>query len=133
MTIWIRHVTIDCADPYELAGFWSAATGWARARDDFPGDPEASLVPPDGETGLWFQRVPEPKTGKNRLHLDLVPRERTRDEEIQRLLGLGASLVADHRRTDGSGWAVLADPAGNEFCVLRSQREREGVAEVGTA
>ena len=68
--------------------------------------------------------MPEPKTVKNRLHLDLVPVDRTRDEEVDRVLGLGAVLVDDCRRPDGTGWAVLADPEGNEFCVLRSEAER---------
>ena len=125
MTVAIRHVTIDCADPYELAGFWQEVTGWPRADDDFPGDPEASLVAPDEATGLWFQQVPEPKTVKNRVHLDIASREHGRDEEVQRLLGLGARFVADHRNADGTGFVVLADPVGNEFCVVRSAAERE--------
>src|SRR5262249_10354933 len=89
-----------------------------------PGDPEASLFPPDGGTGLWFQVVPEPKTIKNRVHLDLKPTGRTRDEETAHIQALGAAFIEDHRRPDGSGWVVLADPAGNEFCVLHSDAER---------
>ena len=61
---------------------------------------------------------------KNRMHLDLRPTERSRDEEVTRLLGIGASLVDDQRQADGTGWVVLADPEGNEFCVERSGRER---------
>ena len=68
--------------------------------------------------------MPEPKTVKNRVHLDLVPTDRTRDEEVERLLGIGATLVADHRRSDGTGWVVLADPEGNELCIERSDAER---------
>ncbi len=64
---------------------------------------------------------------KNRLHVDLQPTDRTRDEEVARLLGIGATLYADHRRPDGKGWAVLADPEGNEFCVERSDAERAAV------
>jgi hypothetical protein len=64
------------------------------------------------------------KHGKNRLHLDLVPTDRTRDEEIERVLGLGATEVADRRNPDGTGWMVLADPEGNEFCIVRSDAER---------
>jgi hypothetical protein len=73
---------------------------------------------------LLFITVPEPKRGKNRLHLDLVPLESPRDEEVDRLLAIGATLVDDQRRSDGTGWAVLADPEGNEFCVERSDAER---------
>jgi predicted enzyme related to lactoylglutathione lyase len=69
--------------------------------------------------------VPEPKTDKNRVHLDLVPADGTRDEEVERLLGIGATLVADHRRPDGTGWVVLADPEGNELCIERSAAERQ--------
>lgn len=59
-----------------------------------------------------------------RIHLDVAPEDRSRDEEIDRVLGLGAREVADRRRSDGIGWMVLADPAGNHFCILRSDAER---------
>ena len=68
--------------------------------------------------------MPEAKAVKNRLHLDLQPEDRSRDEEVVRLLALGAVLVDDQRRPDGTGWAVLADIEGNEFCVERSAAER---------
>ena len=125
MTSLIRNIDIDCTDPYALAGFWSEVLGYRRHDDDHPGDPEAVLLPPDG-TGpvVLFLRVPEAKTVKNRLHIDLQPTDRTRDAEVDRLLGLGATLVDDRRRPDGTGWAVLADPEGNEFCVERSAAER---------
>ena len=71
---------------------------------------------------LLFERVPEPKTVKNRAHIDIRPGLR-RDEEVERLIGLGASLFADHRQPDGSGFVVLADPDGNEFCVERGERD----------
>ncbi|NJA57036.1 VOC family protein, partial [Streptomyces sp. NEAU-H3] len=71
-----------------------------------------------------FVRVDEPKTTKNRGHVDLRPRDRTRDAEVRRLLALGATLHEDHRRADGSGWVTLRDPEGNEVCVERSAGER---------
>ncbi|MCM3920817.1 hypothetical protein ND748_03880 [Frankia sp. AiPs1] len=74
--------------------------------------------------GLLFLAVPEGKKLKNRLHLDLQPQDRARDEEVERLLGLGAKLVADFRKPDGTGWVVMIDIEGNEFCVERSQAER---------
>ena len=58
------------------------------------------------------------------MHLDLVPTDRFRDEEIERVLALGAAEVADRRNPDGTGWMVLADPEGNEFCIVRSDAER---------
>jgi hypothetical protein len=67
--------------------------------------------------------VPERKQAKNRIHFDLRPREGTRDEELARLVEHGATQVADLRRPDGSGWVVLVDPEGNEFCILRSDGE----------
>jgi predicted enzyme related to lactoylglutathione lyase len=122
----IRSITIDCHDPYRQARFWSAATGWLEDPEDpnNPGDPEGRLV--IGETGisLLFIPVPEGKSVKNRVHLDLAPTERTRDEEVERLLSLGATMVDDRRLPDGRGWVVLADPEGNEFCVVRSEAER---------
>jgi predicted enzyme related to lactoylglutathione lyase len=122
----VRWIDFDCADPYRLAGFWAEVTGLRQDPDDKPGDEECALLagadPIDG--GMLFQRVPEGKTVKNRVHLDLQPTDRTRDEEVERLLGLGATLVDDHRKPDGTGWALLADPEGNEFCVERGAAER---------
>ncbi len=124
MTPLIRHLTVDCTDAFTLGSFWSAVFDAPLAEDDFPGDPEASLRT-EG-VALLFVAVPEPKPAgvKNRLHFDLQPQERTRDAEVERLLALGATLVADHRRPDGTGWVTLADIEGNEFCVERSADER---------
>lgn len=120
MTSAIRHTTIDCADAYALARFWSQVLGSPLHADDRPGDPEAQIE----DAGLLFVTVPDAKTVKNRVHLDLQPQDRTRDEEVERLLTIGAKLVDDRRDEDGTGWAVLADPEGNEFCVERSAAER---------
>ncbi|MFF9145279.1 VOC family protein [Streptomyces sp. NPDC014861] len=124
MSSLVRHVTIDCADAYALAEFWARVLDSEVSGDDAPGDPEA-LVESEG-AGLLFIQVPEPKTVKNRVHLDIQPQDRTRDEEVERLLALGATLVGDHRNPDGTGWATLADPEGNEFCVERGGAERAG-------
>ncbi|WP_037672202.1 VOC family protein [Streptomyces griseus] len=124
MTSAIRHTTIDCADAYALATFWSQVLGQPLHEDDQPGDEEALI---EG-AGLLFVTVPERKTVKNRVHVDLQPQDRTRDEEVDRLLALGATLFSDQRRPDGTGWVTLADPEGNEFCVERSAGEREGAA-----
>jgi predicted enzyme related to lactoylglutathione lyase len=134
MADFLRHINVHCADPYGLAGFWQEVTGWSRADDDFPGDPAAVLIPPDGSRPwLLFEQVPEAKTVPNRVHLDIAPLDGPRDEEVERLLGLGAILVADRRRPDGTGWAVLADPEGNEFCVERSDAERAAALSVSLA
>jgi hypothetical protein len=126
MTALPRNITFDCADPYLLAQFWSQVTGYQEDPENpnDPDDPEGYLAGPDGQPGLLFITVPEPKTVKNRVHLDLVPSDRTRDEEVERLLGIGATLVADFRRSDGAGWVTLADPEGNELCIERSAAER---------
>ncbi|MGC1206893.1 MAG: VOC family protein [Ornithinimicrobium sp.] len=79
---------------------------------------------PYGSQRLLFIEVPESKRVKNRLHLDLVPAAGSRDEELVRLLELGARTVSDLRQPDGSGWVVPADPEGNELCILRSDAER---------
>jgi hypothetical protein len=88
-----------------------------------PGHEECMIFSANGRTRLLFIEVPEAKQIKNRLHFDLRPNDATRDEEVARLLGLGATEVADHRRPDGSGWVTLADPEGNEFDVLRGDGE----------
>jgi catechol 2,3-dioxygenase-like lactoylglutathione lyase family enzyme len=126
MSTRIGAITVDCTDYLRLAEFWTQALGFGEHPDypNAPGDPAWMLVSPDERTHLLFVTVPESKTVKNRIHFDLIPDDRTRDEEVARLIGLGATLVADHRRPDGNGWVTLADPEGNEFCVERSDAER---------
>jgi len=122
----VLHVSVDCADPYTLCQFWSQVTGKPIPDEDQPGDDEVGIEL-EGGIDLLFLKVPEPKTVKNRLHLCLRP-ETTREEEVGRLLNLGATLLADRRESDGAGWAVLADPEGNEFCVLRSRADRAAMS-----
>jgi predicted enzyme related to lactoylglutathione lyase len=118
----VRSITIDSRDPFALAKWWCAAFGVPMSHEDFPGDPEAICALNDGSPRLLFELVPEEKTVKNRVHIDLRPTT-SREEAVERLISHGASLVSDHRRDDGSGWVVLADPEGNEFCVERSNPE----------
>ncbi|MGC9538585.1 VOC family protein [Streptomyces sp. UG1] len=122
----VQNVAIDCSDAYELAGFWSEVIGCPLHPSVRPGDPETQVTLPEGPA-LYFNQVPEPKTIKNRIHLCLRPTT-SREEEVERLLNLGATLVADRREPDGAGWAVLADPEGNEFCVLRSESDRAAMS-----
>ena len=118
MGLRIETVTIDAVGPEALATFWCAALGWQQRvdedgdiwiepRDD---DPEFDRVKP-----LLIVRAQEMKAGKNRLHLDLVPDDQER--EVERLESLGASRP-DIGQTGNESWVVLADPEGNEFCVL---------------
>ena len=122
MASLVRHVTLDCADAYRLAAFWAQVLDGTLADDDAPGDPEAQVT--SAGVTLLFVTVPESKAVKNRVHLDLQPQDRGRDEEVTRLLALGARIVGDRRRPDGTGWVTMADPEGNEFCVERSAAER---------
>ncbi|MFJ4854678.1 VOC family protein [Streptomyces sp. NPDC088730] len=122
----VQNVAIDCSDAYELACFWSEVTGSPLHPQDGPGDREIQVMLPEGPL-LHFNQVPEPKTAKNRIHLCLRPTT-SREEETERLLALGATLVTDRREPGGAGWAVLADPEGNEFCVLRSESDRAATA-----
>ncbi|MGY0234060.1 VOC family protein [Longispora urticae] len=122
MTFSVRNIAFDCSDPYRMAVFWSQAFGLELTEWDQPGSPVAMVCPP-GSPVFYFAQVPESKSGKNRVHVCLTP-ELARDGEVDRLLALGATVVADRRDSDGGGWAVLADPEGNEFCLLRSEAER---------
>ena len=111
---WFSTV-IDCRDPEALAAFWCQVLGYQVV---FRNEREVDIAPgPSCFPGLAFLRVPGSKAAKNRLHLDLNPSDQ--ETEVRRLLALGAT------RTDiGQGdaeWAVLADPEGNEFCVLTRQ------------
>ena len=126
MTSMMRNLTVDCHDPYAIGLFWlQVLDGYAEDPEEpnNPDDPELFMTGPG--PNILFIKVPETKTVKNRLHLDLGPTSSTRDEEVDRLTALGATLVDDRRNPDGSGWAVLTDPEGNEFCVVRSQAERD--------
>jgi hypothetical protein len=129
MAMRIKSITFDSTNPYRLAQFWSELTGFMEDPDNgnAPEHPEALLLSPDSKLALLFVAVPEQKQVKNRVHLDLMPLDHPRDVEVDRVLGLGARLVDDQRRPDGSGWVVLADPEGNEFCVERSDIERTPV------
>ena len=126
VTALISHTTFDSLDAYAMSAFWGQVLGFAEDPDDpnEPGDEHCMIFSRDGAQRLLFITVPDAKQVKNRVHLDLKPAGGTRDEELQRLLGLGARTVADRRRPDGSGWVVLADLEGNEFCILRSDAER---------
>ncbi len=110
-------VTIDCADPDRLATFWAAALGYVH---DPVGAGWARLLHPERTLpDLVFQRVPEGKVGKNRVHLDLAAEGVTRLEEQRRLEGLGAThvrLVDDGDPEDVH--EIMLDPEGNEFCLL---------------
>jgi hypothetical protein len=127
VTCYISHTTIDCADAFELSEWWKQLLGYVDLPDDpnEPGHEECMIQSPDGGHRLLFIEVADAKQVKNRLHFDLRPQERTRDDEVAWALSAGATLVADHRgiRGPGSGWVVLADPEGNEFCILRSEGE----------
>jgi len=129
MTFTVHSVTFDCHQWEPLVDFWSRVSDFAEDPDNpnNPGDPMGALRAPSG-LQLLFIPVPEDKQVKNRLHLDVTPTDTTRDEQVQLALDAGAALVADHRREDGAGWVVLADPEGNEFCVERSQAERDSAA-----
>jgi len=118
MGLRIETVTIDAVGPEALATFWCDALGWQQRVDEDgdiwiePGDddPEFDRVKP-----LLILRAKEMKAGKNRLHFDLVPDDQER--EVERLESLGASRP-DIGQTGNESWVVLADPEGNEFCVL---------------
>jgi hypothetical protein len=126
VTSKFTELAIDCADPAGLARFWCAVLGYEIQDEDdaeglvtigsplaLEGRNRPGPVPPV----LTFARVPEGKTVKNRLHLDLNPTDREQDEEVRRLLGLGARHASVGQRGDES-WVVLVDPEGNEFDVL---------------
>ena len=125
MDIRIQCLCIDSADPRRIASFWEEALGWRRTFDE---PDQVALEPPAGspEEGvapdLLFLRVPEAKTVKNRLHLDLRPKDQA--AEVARLEALGARRVDIGQDADVT-WVVLADPDGNEFDVLRPLKPAE--------
>ena len=137
MTANISHTSVDCRNAYQLSEWWKDVLGYVDVSDDpnEPGHEECMILRPDGGHRLLFIEVPEGKQIKNRIHFDLKPTTRTRDEELSWLREIGATEVADMRgkHGPGTGWVTLADPEGNEFCILRSQREDEDEVEVSPA
>jgi catechol 2,3-dioxygenase-like lactoylglutathione lyase family enzyme len=135
------QLCVDCADPHRLAAFWADALGY-EVEDDtasvrrmidagYATEADTVVLPDgrrvwpdvacsdrsgDGRPRVLFQKVPEPKTVKNRLHLDLHVGPDDRDATVERLLGLGATRIGEGRQGPHS-WVVLADPEGHEFCV----------------
>jgi hypothetical protein len=120
MTSRISHTSFDARDAYAQSVFWSRVLDFIEDPDD-PNEPEheeCMISSRDRSQVLLFITVPDDKAVKNRVHLDLRPTDRSREEEVERLVALGAVQLADFVRPDGSGWITLADPEGNEFCVL---------------
>lgn len=126
VTSAVSHTTFNCDDAFTLSEWWKQVLGY----HDVPGDPnepgheQCMIVDPTTGHRLLFIEVDELQATVGRIHLDLKPVDRTREEEIARVVDLGATEVADRRNADGTGWMVLADPAGNHFCILRSDDER---------
>ncbi|ANC29660.1 VOC family protein [Isoptericola dokdonensis] len=130
MTLRWYSTVVESTDPGALAAWWAGALGWETA---YAADDEVVLVPPWARElteqlefhrvppGMVFVRVEHEKVGKNRLHWDFAPHTSDdRDAEIARLVGLGATVVDVGQPADAS-WTVLADPDGNEFCVLSAR------------
>jgi len=119
----ISHTSFDARNAYEQSVFWSKVLDWIEDPEDpnLPEHDECLIMSRDRTEVLLFINVPDDKIVKNRVHLDLRPVEVTREDEVARLVALGATQLADFRRPDGSGWITLADPEGNEFCVLSRQ------------
>jgi hypothetical protein len=114
MATRVGNITLDCGDVLKLAGFWSAALG--RPLDEGSSEFFASIGGADAERrepAWYFNKVPEPRQAKNRVHIDLVnPDPRAVDEMVR----LGATVLGEHR-IPGHSWTVMQDPEGNEFCI----------------
>jgi Glyoxalase-like domain len=118
MAARFTELVVDANDVERLADFWSAVLGWERRDTNDPGDVEIGA--PDGSLPtIVFEPVAEAKQVKDRIHIDVSPVGTDQAAELERLLGLGARRV-DIGQGDVS-WIVLADPEGNEFCLLRGE------------
>jgi predicted enzyme related to lactoylglutathione lyase len=128
MTSRISHTSVDAIDAYAQSVFWSQVLDFIEDPDDpnEPGHEECLITSRDLSQLLLFIAVPDGKAVKNRVHLDLRPTDCTREQEAERIVALGATQLADHRRSDGGGWITLADPEGNEFCILSKDPVRSG-------
>lgn len=125
----LRSIVVDCQRPSRLAHFWAEVLGYtvrpyeeaeiarlkAKGIDDIADDPEVAVDAPDGSHNVWFVLVPESKTVKNRVHLDVNLRP---GETVDWLVGLGATIIAPAYAHPDQRWTILADPEGNEFCAF---------------
>ncbi len=112
-----RDIVIDCADPIRLARFWTQVLGYPVIRQN---EDQACLDPGDGSLRIWLVRVPEPKTVKNRAHIDVNLEPGT---GIEQLIELGAEVLQPFGSVPGAPWAVLADPERNEFCAFPPEED----------
>jgi hypothetical protein len=128
MSSYLSHGTIDCHNAYELSEWWKPVLGYVDIEGDpnLPGHEECMIRDPETGQKLLFIEVPDDRLPDKRIHLDIAPREGTRDDEVARLVAHGAVVVADRRDKygPGAGWVVLADPEGNQLCVLRNDIEK---------
>ena len=115
MTLKFEEIVVDCHDFRLVGQWWQVALGWVIVDES---DGELELQKPDGShPTLLFLNTPDEKVGKNRLHFDFVPDDQA--EEVERLLALGATRVDIGQ--GNTPWVILADPEGNEFCVLSAR------------
>ena len=123
MACRFTELIIDCEDPRRLADFWAQALDYRESDAKVEGEHHYVELegPPGAGPSLLLLRTPDKKTSKNRVHIDVNATDRDQDAEVERLVALGATRVdiGQGERT----WVVLADPEGNEFCVLRSRVE----------
>ena len=127
MTSFVSHTTVDCHNAYDLSEWWKALLGYVDLDGDpnEPGHEECMIRDPETGHRILFIEVGDEELPAKRIHFDLRPREGSRDEEIERVLALGATQLDDQRGQygPGTGWVVFADPEGNPFCILRSLDE----------
>jgi catechol-2,3-dioxygenase len=114
----LTEIVIDSQDPELLAAFWCAVLGWDVVDRD---EGSVEIGGPGGGPTLLFEPVSDRKVVKNRVHLDVNPSDRDHEAEVDRIIGLGAVPVDIGQRD--VDWVVLADPEGNEFCVLAERVE----------
>jgi predicted enzyme related to lactoylglutathione lyase len=119
VTLHLANITFDCGDALAVARFWSAALDRPLDSEPEPGEHFASIGLGDTSGTSWlFAQVPESKTAKNRVHVDLHTEDRDAvAREVERLVALGATVIRPPKEEFGTYWATLQDPEGNEFCV----------------
>jgi hypothetical protein len=117
MTSTLRDICFDCADQYRVGRFWADVLGYRMHTAEGEGTEEpVALVPEDGNLRIWFNHVPEPKTAKNRVHIDINLPDAA---EMDRLLSLGATVIEEIRDENGAlMWTIMGDPEANEFCAF---------------